>query len=89
MIFFRFQMPRFFARHQYGATLGGPIIKDKAFFFGGFQGQRQFYKRRANPTVPFPEFWEGDLSRYLPANTAANIRDPQNPERFSPAIRFL
>lgn len=28
-------------RHQYGATLGGPIIKDRFFFFGSYQGTRE------------------------------------------------
>jgi outer membrane receptor protein involved in Fe transport len=28
-------------RNQYGATLGGPIVKDRFFFFVGYQGQRQ------------------------------------------------
>lgn len=60
-----------FRRHQYGATVGGPIVKNRAFFFAGFQGQRQFYLRRASPAVPFPEFWNGDLSRYT-----TPIRDP-------------
>ena len=52
-----------FKRHQYGATIGGPIVQDKAFFFFGFQGQRQTFSRRTSPTVPFPEYWQGDLSR--------------------------
>jgi len=28
-------------RNQFGGTLGGPIIKDRTFFFFGYQGQRQ------------------------------------------------
>ncbi|MGQ9638233.1 MAG: TonB-dependent receptor [Thermodesulfobacteriota bacterium] len=27
-----------YKRYQYGATLGGPIVKDKTFFFGTFEG---------------------------------------------------
>jgi hypothetical protein len=28
-------------RNQYGATVGGPLVKNKAFFFGDFEGFRQ------------------------------------------------
>ncbi len=29
-----------FHQNQYGGTLGGPIVKDKIFFFVDYQGQR-------------------------------------------------
>jgi outer membrane receptor protein involved in Fe transport len=38
-------------RNQYGATLGGPIVKDKIFFFLAYQGQRQV---QAVPDVDAP-----------------------------------
>jgi hypothetical protein len=40
-------------RNQYGATLGGPIVKDKIFFFLAYQGQRQV---QAVPDVDSPVF---------------------------------
>ena len=30
-----------YRRYQYGATLGGPIIKDKTFFYAAFEGTKQ------------------------------------------------
>jgi hypothetical protein len=31
-----------FKRHQFGGSIGGPIIKDKLFVFGDYQGLRQY-----------------------------------------------
>ncbi|MDQ3257315.1 MAG: TonB-dependent receptor, partial [Acidobacteriota bacterium] len=41
-----------FRRNQYGFVSGGPIIRDKTFFFGDFQGTRQLVGRVLTSTVP-------------------------------------
>jgi outer membrane receptor protein involved in Fe transport len=50
-------------RNQFGATLGGPILKDKFFFFVAYQGQRQVL---AEPDIDAPVFTpqqlQGDFS---------------------------
>ena len=51
-------------RNQFGGTLGGPIVKDRAFFFFGYQGQRQ-NSVEVNPTLPVytPAELNGDFSQ--------------------------
>jgi hypothetical protein len=39
-------------RNQFGGSIGGPIIKDRAFFFGDYQGVRQKVGIAAVQTVP-------------------------------------
>jgi hypothetical protein len=64
-------------RHNvYGGTIGGPVIRDKLFFFADYQGVR-----RANPGAPAgytvipTEFRGGDLSRLL-SERATQLYDP-------------
>ena len=41
-----------YRRNLYGATLGAPILRDKLFFFGDFQGVRQLIGRTVYSNVP-------------------------------------
>src|SRR5579859_7225396 len=49
-------IPRF-DRNQFGGTLGGPVRKDKTFFFLAYEGLRLRQATDRQATVPTPEQW--------------------------------
>src|SRR5262252_2828720 len=66
-----------FSQNQYGASVGGRIIKDKLFFFSSYEGYRQRQGNLFLLTVPTPQIAAGDFSDYRGTNGAVvPIYDP-------------
>ena len=63
-----------FKQDQFGGTLGGPIFKDKTFFFGDYQGHRETQGVTALSTVPTIKMRAGDFSELT-----RTIYDPTTP----------
>jgi outer membrane receptor protein involved in Fe transport len=50
-------------QNQFGGTFGGPIIKDKTFFFGYYEGFRNRQGETVNATVPSLAERQGNFSQ--------------------------
>jgi Carboxypeptidase regulatory-like domain/TonB-dependent Receptor Plug Domain len=70
-------------RNQYGGTVGGPILKDKMFFFVAYQGTRQLQAvPDINAPVYTPQELQGNFSQAVPydgvtCTTSGGCPDPQ------------
>ncbi|HZO55794.1 MAG TPA: carboxypeptidase-like regulatory domain-containing protein, partial [Bryobacteraceae bacterium] len=58
------QLPRTgaFTYHEWGATASGPIVKNKTFWFAGFQQHYEKVSETVIVTVPSPEMYAGNFS---------------------------
>src|SRR4051794_22498542 len=61
-----------FKLNQYGASLGGPVIKNRTFFFANYEGYREVFGDTQVVTVPVAQIRAGDF-RGVVAN---GIYDP-------------
>jgi hypothetical protein len=67
-----------FKQNQFGGTLGGPVLHDKTFFFGSYQGHRESQGQTFLSTVPSDAMRRGDFSEL-----SRIIYDPQTGQPFA------
>jgi hypothetical protein len=79
-----------FQFNQFGATLGGPIRRDKTFFFFAYEGIRWIQSGSAVGTLPTAAQRTGDFSQTYDSsgnvipiyNPFSTVPDPNNPGQY-------
>lgn len=81
-----FPKPPELRNQNYGGTVGGPIIKDKAFFFLGFEKQNYIFGLTGLSTEP-SNAWVAQATALL--NNAGGVYGPYAPVAASPLSQTL
>jgi hypothetical protein len=65
-----------YVQNNYGFNVGGPIWKNKTFFFVSWEQFRQRLGNVVNTTVPLQAFRTGDFSALLSGSSPVQLYDP-------------
>ena len=71
-----------YTQNIFGGTFGGPILKDKLFFFADYEGIRHHTGGKASASLLTPAMLKGDFS----ALTAAGIQLVDTQNNFAPYL---
>jgi len=71
-----------FNRNEFGGTIGGPIIKNKTFFFGNYEGYLQRQASYDNATVPTAAMRTGDFTALLALPKPIVLTNPATGQPF-------
>ncbi len=71
-----------YKQNQFGATIGGPILHNRTFFFGDYEGRRQHTSGTNLSTVPSQAERNGDFSQSFRGTNRVVIYDPAS---YNPA----
>ena len=71
-----------FSHHQFGATLGGPLVRNRTFFFGDYQGWRVKQDLTLVSTVPSETMRRGNFSELTRLSTTRRLARPSQTTSF-------